>query len=295
MESLLTSSHECTDDLTDGSSLIYTSVSAPNSLPTLIHSSLGIQSLLKKQNLKHNVIDRNKILVPPNWDSWGKIRVLREGFDVEGVSSGWGRDIQPSLAPDPTMETEAASISNDPSQTHSAAPESHTIKGTVLPLYEETISDPHDDRTGKSKRSKASIEVQAPHMQTFLSTQLEVMERLKKEEEEAVAAAKEKEKANNPSEDASTRYHDSGAISDQIGPVQFNVGGIQVDAEDMVSRLKDKSGQTGKYKLASTTPDTPRKAGEEKAQNEQLASFFAGLMKNSSRTGSPSSRGERTS
>ncbi|KAL8979156.1 MAG: hypothetical protein Q9177_006216, partial [Variospora cf. flavescens] len=80
--------------LKHGSSLIYTSLSVPNSLPNLIHSSLGIHSLLKRQTLKHNVIDRDKVLVPPNWDSWGKIRVLREGFDVEGISSGWGIDIQ---------------------------------------------------------------------------------------------------------------------------------------------------------------------------------------------------------
>lgn len=79
---------------TDGASLIYTSTSDPNSLPTLIHSTLGIHSLLKKQSLKHNVIDKDKIIILPNWDSWGKIQVLREGFDIEGISSAWSIDIQ---------------------------------------------------------------------------------------------------------------------------------------------------------------------------------------------------------
>jgi hypothetical protein len=29
------------------------------------------------------------VFVPYGWDSWGKIRVLREDFDVEGVCAGW--------------------------------------------------------------------------------------------------------------------------------------------------------------------------------------------------------------
>ncbi|KAL8938635.1 MAG: hypothetical protein Q9216_003782 [Gyalolechia sp. 2 TL-2023] len=100
--------------LKHGSSLIYTSLSVPNSLPTLIHSSLGIHSLLKRQTLKHNVIDRDKVLVPPNWDSWGKIRVLREGFDVEGISSGWSIDTQlpPKPRPYQTPDQDANSFTD---------------------------------------------------------------------------------------------------------------------------------------------------------------------------------------
>ena len=111
-------------------------MSTPNSLPALIHSSLGIQSLLKKQNLKHNVIDRDKILVPPNWDSWGKISVLREGFDVEGVSSGWSSDTQPLLAPNTASEAETTDPRCNPLN-------SPPNRRTALQIYEETIRDPH--------------------------------------------------------------------------------------------------------------------------------------------------------
>ena len=259
-------------------------MSTPNCLPALIHSSLGIQSLLKKQNLKHNVIDRDKILIPPNWDSWGKIRVLREGFDVEGVSSGWSRDIQPLLAPSSARGTEK----EDPSST---LPNSASNRSTVLQSYEETVRDPH---TSSSKPTKAGIEVQAPSMQAFLSSQLEVMEKLRREEDQAAAEVREKEKAGKSHDDAPSRYQDSGAISDQIGPVQFNMGGIQVDADEMLQRLKNGAGkpkQLEESQLPDTyRPYTPPKPGTEKANNEQLASFFAGLMKKD-RTGSP--RGER--
>jgi len=49
--------------LKHGGSLIYTTNYEPNNVRTLIHSSLSIHSLLKRETAKHNVIDRDKILV----------------------------------------------------------------------------------------------------------------------------------------------------------------------------------------------------------------------------------------
>lgn len=36
-----------------------------------------------------NVLDRDQVLVPAGWDSWGKIMVLREGFEPERVTAAW--------------------------------------------------------------------------------------------------------------------------------------------------------------------------------------------------------------
>lgn len=36
-----------------------------------------------------NVLDRDAVLVPVGWDSWGKINVLREGFDTARVNRAW--------------------------------------------------------------------------------------------------------------------------------------------------------------------------------------------------------------
>ena len=172
-------------------------------------------------------------------------------------------------------------------------------KDTVLPLFEETIRDPRRGReSGRPKSGKPGIDTQAPNMQAFLATQQEIMERLKKEEEQAAAAAHEKEKANrlttgsdsNPTQPS--RYFssqpDSGAISDQIGPVQFNMGGIQVDADDMLQRLRSREGR--KAEIQTPSSQTPTKPGiDEKANNEQLQHFFSSLMKKD-RSGSPYSR-----
>lgn len=43
--------------------------------------------------LKAQVVERDSVLVPAGWDSWGKLRVLREGFDCDSVHQGWDSDM----------------------------------------------------------------------------------------------------------------------------------------------------------------------------------------------------------
>ena len=42
---------------------------------------------------KPNTLDRDRIVVPAGWDSWGKIAVLREGFDAKSWGEAWERDV----------------------------------------------------------------------------------------------------------------------------------------------------------------------------------------------------------
>jgi dynein light intermediate chain 1, cytosolic len=70
--------------------------------------------------LKPNVVDRDRVFIPSGWDSWGKIRVLRDGFDVEGVCEGWSVDL--------------ASILESKSEFKN---------GGALEVYEDTVVDPN--------------------------------------------------------------------------------------------------------------------------------------------------------
>lgn len=36
-----------------------------------------------------NVLDRDALRIPVGWDSWGKISVLREGFDPARIGKAW--------------------------------------------------------------------------------------------------------------------------------------------------------------------------------------------------------------
>lgn len=264
----------------DGASLIYTSNSVPNSLPTLIHSTLGIHSLLKKQALKHNVIDRDKALVPPNWDSWGKIRVLREGFDVEGISSGWSVDIQEPL---PSSSVPSAELDEADSTTQNPPPPESSPEDAVLPTYESTIPNPRTSSSTNPLHSTPKIEISTKPIQDFLATQLEIITRLQADDDRNAAASKTP-----GSTSFSSTSHDE-RVNEHIGPVQVNMGGIQVDADDMLKKLKNREREAGEKTpepLDAASVAASKSPDEQKAQNEALSSFFAGLMKRGS-SGSP--------
>ncbi|EEP78838.1 conserved hypothetical protein [Uncinocarpus reesii 1704] len=261
--------------LKHGSSLIYTTPFLANSLQSLIHSSLGIHSLLKRQSFKHNVIDRDKILVPSNWDSWGKIRIIREGFDMEGIGNAWSIEIQESA--------ESSKAEDDITEK-----EESSAEGTsAVAIYEQTIQDPKQvtaiSRTSQSDGNR--IEIETTDTQTFLAEQLEVLEQLRAEDEN-----QERQMRKDGVLRESPMIDESGRVNEHIGPVQFNMGGIQVDADDMLRRLKEREASRapnrkerqsgGESPLAESLGSSPvSSTGEPKMQNQSLANFFAGLVK----------------
>ncbi|OBT70519.1 hypothetical protein VE03_00352 [Pseudogymnoascus sp. 23342-1-I1] len=245
--------------LKHGASLIYTIPSATSQLRPLIHSSLGIQPLLKKQALKHNVIDRDKVVVPPNWDSWGKIRVLRDGFDVERMSQGWTSDIEedPVYTSRNTAEGDQNGLRTD----------SQTSGGhlSAISAYEEAIRDPRADSASNMHVNSTGqkLEIKSQETQAFLATQLEALDHIRNTAE--------------PERERSTRHKffaDEAIVpvESHIGPVQCNMGGIEVDVDDMLKRLTDHNRSLDTETPSMSTPDG-------KSQNEALASFFAGLVK----------------
>jgi dynein light intermediate chain 1 len=170
------------------------------------------------------VIDRDKILVPPNWDSWGKIRIIREGFDMEGVSTAWSIEIQ-----DPPEPLTGAV--DQPQEDSATGAEDGT---SAVAIFEQTITDPKRNTAiahPGSQNSANKIEVETLDMQSFLAKQLEVLEQLKLEDEKDRATKQVPHLEMSPLED-------NGRVNEHIGPVQFNMGGIQVDADDMLRKLK---------------------------------------------------------
>lgn len=221
--------------LKHGASLVYTMPSAPGSLQTLIHSTLGIKSLLKQKQLKHNVTDRDRVLVPPNWDSWAKIRILREGFDVEGLSEKWGVDIDiPRHMKPPTDGEIVPEAESAPKE----VPEEEEQGNSATSIYEDTIHNPEQDFPLSTLHSKQSngVEVESKDAQAFLAEQLSTLELLRREDENE-QKIKNARKKDDP---AYRTWADdvSGVVEEHIGPVQFNMGGIQVNADEMVKRLQ---------------------------------------------------------
>lgn len=105
-----------------GAALFYTSTRQPYTFHNLrqyiLHRLLTTATKSYPFNMKAQVIERDVVLVPSGWDSWGKLRVLRDGFDCEAVNQGWDADMDAVI---------------DRQQ-----PGAHGSRG----IYEEVISDP---------------------------------------------------------------------------------------------------------------------------------------------------------
>lgn len=271
----------------------------PSQLQTLVHSSLGIHSLLKKQPLKPNVIDRDKVAVPPNWDSWGKIRVLREGFDVEAVSEGWSIDLECKFPPpgrnaSNTENGNANGVEYD-------ADGYEVIPGSAVTLFEDSVRNPTNDAlqmTGRDTHS-TKLEVETQDTQEFLTAQVVKLDAYKQKWEEETRSQRD-ERARKGQQQAAKDADDDGKtanVSDHIGPVQFNVGGIQVDADDMVKRLQvchtlrkrglvaretaDMMRQDRQAYGSSPEPESPIEEAPDQQQpidTENLQNFFTNLM-----------------
>ncbi|KAM5458202.1 hypothetical protein MaudCBS49596_000114 [Microsporum audouinii] len=272
--------------LKHGSSLIYTTRFLANSLQGLIQSSLGIHSLLKRQSLKHNVIDRDKILVPSNWDSWGKIRIIREGFNIEGVGTSWSIEIQ-----EPPEAFKRPSPGDNEEAREREEPESGT---SAVAIYENIIKDPKGGASiSRAWQSEGSpIEVTTIDTQEFLTEQVEVLEQLKAEDEKQ---ERQMRKGGGIIKDSEMMMgiDDMNRVNEHIGPVQFNMGGIQVDADDMLRRLREREATRASMRSGSVSPTPPGGptspgippiglSSDGKHGNEGLATFFAGLVKKSS-------------
>lgn len=192
---------------------------------------------MKRQPLKPNVIDRDKVAVPPNWDSWGKIRVLREGFDVEAVSEGWSIDLESKFPP----PGRGAALENGDANGNEYDADGYEITpGSAVTMFEESIRNPSHDALQMAGRNTHStnLEVETQDTQEFLAAQVTKLETYKQKiEEESKEHDDERNRTKKPIKGLDEDGRQAN-VSDHIGPVQFNVGGIQVDADDMVKRLQ---------------------------------------------------------
>ncbi|KAH9967060.1 hypothetical protein BGW80DRAFT_724283 [Lactifluus volemus] len=88
----------------DGTALFYTTTQ-PTTLNVLRqYASTQPISFLHKPN----TLDRDRIVVPARWDNWGKVVVLRDGFDAKAWGEAWERDL--SFEADEESETGARKL-----------------------------------------------------------------------------------------------------------------------------------------------------------------------------------------
>lgn len=113
--------------MVDGAAVIHTSTAEPetfkilrahtlNQLYKIPDSSRLATKLAHRFPFPHppNALDRDRLVIPVGWDSPTRIRVLREGFDVQRIGAMWDdevrrkralRDLWRIVVPDSREET----------------------------------------------------------------------------------------------------------------------------------------------------------------------------------------------
>lgn len=252
--------------LKHGASLIYTTNFDTNNVRTLILSSLSIQSLLKKEIAKHNVIDRDKILIPPNWDSWGKIRIIGDSLNLEILGSAWSSEIQQT--PEESIDFETPSIATDESP-------------SAIALYEATLLDPDKEQSPYKALVSTDAEVTVPDTQVFLAEQASILEKFKAEDEKADRRARKGAPAPTGSSQGDTddMTGANARVTESIGPYQINVNGIDFDAEEATRRIRDLSDRTKGHGTPEKKTRLDRSEGSEAGKSSEVYSDFFERLK----------------
>ena len=127
-----------------------------------------------------------------------------------------------------------------------------------MEIYEDVIPDVerhHGDAAFAGALKQKGIEIEPVDTQQFLAQQMEVLEARREDGREAkergsmfsggaagaAGAGGEEGRGGGGGQhgrSGSKNLHDGGGVRDHVGPVQFNVGGIQMDADDMVKGIK---------------------------------------------------------
>ncbi|RKP13471.1 dynein light intermediate chain-domain-containing protein, partial [Piptocephalis cylindrospora] len=133
-----------------GASLFHTTTHRPRTFAMLraylLHRLLGPGSALVK------VVERETVAVPSGWDTWGKIGILREGFQCRETLDGWEFDL----------------VEED--RGHGSG-----VEGGLRQLYEQAI---RDSSVGVRRDAKKEVII-AESEQDFLIRQQEALKRAK--------------------------------------------------------------------------------------------------------------------
>ncbi|KAK3647764.1 hypothetical protein LTR22_013601 [Elasticomyces elasticus] len=232
---------------------------------------------------KHCLVDRMAILIPSNWDSAGKIRLLSETFTPETVLEAWVADLNipihqpPKPVPDGTaatdetkgeQPTQAGAGASRPSSreteqvftsTSDAGEEDPDLTARALspdktPIsaittYETAILDPAAHKAPQPPR----IEVTTTPPQIFLADMRAHL--LQLEAEDAKTAAKQGDSGRDRVATTGSAVGGKSGVGvpggeltgalGGLGDVQFNLGGVSYNAEAAIERLRKGSAGEG--------------------------------------------------
>lgn len=152
---------------------------------------------------------------------------------MEGVSTAWSIEIQDP--PESIYQTTNSAQENE----HGLAEDGTSAVTT----FEQTIYDPKQGTVGANPNNNSTkIEIESTDLQDFFANQANILEDLKARDDKEHTTQQAPQLEMSP-------MADEGKVNEHIGPVQFNMGGIQVDADDMLKKLRVSTSQPGHLHL----------------------------------------------
>lgn len=114
------------------------------------------------------------------------------------------------------------------------------VLGGAVEAYEKIIRDPSLDalQAASTDSNGLRLEVFSKDTQSFLGEQLAALEKIRQGPEPSGIDSNRSPRGRGSSLDGEDSLRDQARVNEHIGPVQFNMGGIQVDADDMLQRLR---------------------------------------------------------
>ncbi|CAI2173279.1 16252_t:CDS:2 [Funneliformis geosporum] len=152
-----------------GAGLFYTTTRQPQTFVNLrkyiLHRLLGSKSSSSDTksaytfNIKAHVVERDTVLVPTGWDSWGKIKVLRDGFDCEGLLQGWELDMgdnKPSTSEGEEKEIIGAKKLYEDVAVHEDSDKPLSVPRMIIAEDEQDFFNRHYDTLQKANSERQS-------------------------------------------------------------------------------------------------------------------------------------------
>ncbi|KAH9850830.1 DLIC-domain-containing protein [Lenzites betulinus] len=219
---------------------------------------------------KPNTLDRDKIVIPAGWDSWGKITVLRDGFDAKLWGEAWENDLDHSDENDGAARAQNLYASLVPDLSRKPPPlpplNNPTPEQVFLAKnYDENAKKPDRDPRGafRNPNETASAGIVGPMGSS--SFNLPNVERALTEMESVAAAA-----GVNPLSMSTAR--DPRALSGRGGVRPTNAG-LSIPTGG-ASLALGRSAAPSPAPLSATTPNS----ADDQSQHQALKAFFDNLI-----------------
>ena len=174
-------------------------------------------------NLRANSVDRDQLLIPSGWDSWGKIKVLREKFDPEAVGHGWELDL--------ATAREVAAGRAAPDERDAIDDQGRRVV-LATKQYEDVIPDlSFDDQPTHI----TSHSVEAQDEQAFLKAHFELLQKEREKDPRQAFAAR-------PSVAGTVGGGEGGVVglgygASVVGPMASGLGGIGGEDSEVAARM----------------------------------------------------------